>query len=70
MSPAAKQPASSNPAYGVNPSSTNAARVPYKPVVRPSVQNSVPYRPPNGAGVRYEPVRPVKDVVQALEKKK
>lgn len=69
MSPVAKQPALGNSVYGVNRPLPNAARVPYKPAVGPSVQNSVQFRPLNGAGVRYEAVKPVKDAVRAFEKK-
>jgi hypothetical protein len=69
MNPVAKQPALGNSAYGVNRPLPNAARVPYKPAVGPSVQYSVQLRPLNGAGVRYEAVKPVKDAVRAFEKK-
>jgi hypothetical protein len=69
MSPVGKQPALRNPAYGVNLPVPNAAKVPHKPAMGPNVQHSVQFRPLNGAGVRYEVAKPVKDVVRALEKK-
>jgi hypothetical protein len=63
MSPVLKQSASGNLPV------PNAARVQHKPAVGPSVQHSVQFRPLNGAGVRYEAVKPVKDVVRVFEKK-
>jgi hypothetical protein len=68
-SPVAKQPALGNAAYRVNRPLPNAVRVPYKPAVGPSVQNSVQLRPWNGAGVRYDGIKPVKDTVRAFEKR-
>jgi hypothetical protein len=70
MGPVGKQPALGNPAYGGKLPVPNAGRVPHKPAVGPSVQNSVQFRRPTGAGVRYEAVKPVKDVVRVFEKKK
>jgi hypothetical protein len=49
--------------------SPNAARVPYKPLAGPSDKYSMYSRSPNGAGVRYEAAKPVKDAVRVFEKK-
>jgi hypothetical protein len=46
----------------------NAARDLYKPSVKPAAQHGMEVRKGYTGGVRYEPAKPVKDVVKGFEK--
>jgi hypothetical protein len=47
----------------------DAAREPYKPLVKPTAQYAVQPRQPYAAGVQYESAKPVKDAIQRFERK-
>jgi hypothetical protein len=74
MNPAAKMPAPnavkvSAPNAGSPGRPVDAAREPYKPPVRPAAQYAMQAGKHYAAGVRYEPAKPVKDVIQRFERK-
>jgi len=47
----------------------DAAREPYKPLVRPAGQYAMQAGRPYAAGVRYEPAKPVRDAIHRFERK-
>jgi len=73
MKPSAKMPAPhavkvSAPNAGIPGRPMNAATEPNKPHVRPAGQYAMQAGRPCAAGVRYEPAKPVKDVIHKFER--
>jgi hypothetical protein len=69
IQPAAKVPAPNAVRLSTPGRSRDAAREPYKPLVKPTAQYAVQPRQRYGAGVQYEPAKPVKEAIQRLERK-
>jgi hypothetical protein len=69
IQPAAKVPAPNAVRVSTPGRSQDAAREPYKPLVKPTAQYAVQPRQPYAAGVQYESAKPVKEAIQRFERK-